>query len=619
MSKPRMRLEKLTIDKDLDKVSRAEEASQYVMRGLAAPGLGLLFLILSMAFAASYFTGASGMGIVVAGAAIAAYMAMNIGANDVTNNVGAAVGAKAMTMATALGIAAVFEIAGAVIAGRKVTLTIEAGIVDGVQLVSLDVLVWVMMAALLSSAVWINIATYARAPVSTTHSIVGGIIGAGLAAEGLASVKWWAIAGITASWSVSPLLGGAIAALFLAFLKEFVIYRDDKIAAARYWMPIVLGITAGSFTAYVAIFALVHLQVISLWTGLLIGALAGIACYGLCKPWIHRQSVGLENRNQSLRKLFRLPLIFSAALLSFAHGANDVSNAIGPLSAIVSAVNGTISTARSVAPFWVLLIGAFGISMGLLLYGPILIRVVGEEITRLNPMRAFCVALATAVTVLLASALGLPISSTHTAVGAVFGVGFFPRMVHSPFAAAAGVYPAADRPIRFHGRGHRNEFRRDTPPPAGAPLLFLDDRRRLGDHPSCLRATLGARLSAARRPVSVRVTECAPISACSDCSSKARFTPGQGTRPRRNSSTIWSTCCASARAPRSWSSMDETASGVRNCPSLPESSWCSRQASRPVLSRLPATSSICLPRSRSGGSTTLFRRPSRWAPACCSR
>ncbi|PDT52134.1 MULTISPECIES: inorganic phosphate transporter [Sinorhizobium] len=425
MAKPRLHLEKLTIDKDLDKVSRAEEASQHVMRRLAAPGLGLLFLILSMVFAASYFTGASGLAIVVAGAAIAAYMAMNIGANDVTNNVGAAVGAKAMTMATALAIAAVFEIAGAVIAGRKVTLTIEAGIIDGARLVSPDTLVWVMMAALLSSAVWINIATYARAPVSTTHSIAGGIIGAGLAAEGLASVKWWAIAGITASWSISPLLGGAIAALFLAFLKEFVIYRDDKIEAARYWMPIVLGVTAGSFTAYVAIFGFVHLQVISLWTALLIGTLAGMTCFGLCRPWIHRQSVGLDNRNQSLRKLFRLPLVFSAALLSFAHGANDVSNAIGPLSAIVSAVNGTISAARSEAPFWVLLIGAFGIALGLLLYGPILIRVVGEEITRLNPMRAFCVALATAVTVLLASALGLPISSTHTAVGAVFGVGFF--------------------------------------------------------------------------------------------------------------------------------------------------------------------------------------------------
>ena len=425
MAKPRPRLEKQTLDKDLDKFSLAEEASHHVMRTLAAPGLALLFLFLSMGFAASYFTGASGAVVVVAAAAVAGYMAMNIGANDVTNNVGAAVGAKAISMAVALGIAAVFEVAGALTAGRKVTLTIEAGIVDGTQLVGAETLVWVMMSALISSAIWINIATYSRAPVSTTHSIIGGIIGAGLAAAGFASVKWWAIAGITASWSVSPLLGGAIAALFLGFLKEFVIYRDDKIAAARRWMPIVLGVTAGSFTAYVVVFALVHLAIISLPAGLFIGAVAGSACYVLSKPWIHRQSEGLENRNQSLRKLFRLPLIFSAALLSFAHGANDVSNAIGPLSAIVSAVDGDISTAQSEAPFWVLLIGALGISVGLLLYGPLLIRVVGEEITRLNPMRAFCVALATAVTVLIASALGLPISSTHTAVGAVFGVGFF--------------------------------------------------------------------------------------------------------------------------------------------------------------------------------------------------
>ncbi|THK35684.1 inorganic phosphate transporter [Ensifer sp. MPMI2T] len=421
---PRPRLEKLTLDKDLDKLSLAEEASHHVRRRLAAPGLALLFLLLSMAFAAIYVIGSSGAAIVVAAAAIAGYMAMNIGANDVTNNVGAAVGAKAITMAAALAIAAVFEIAGALIAGRKVTLTVEAGIVDG-GLVDPQALVWVMMAALISSAAWINIATYSGAPVSTTHSIIGGIVGAGMTAAGLSSVKWWAIAGITVSWSISPLLGGTIAAIFLAFLKEFIIYREDKIEAARRWMPIVLGVTGGAFTAYVAVFALSHVAVISLSTCLLIGLFMGVVCYVSSKPWIHRQSEGLDNRNQSLRKLFRLPLIFSAALLSFAHGANDVSNAIGPLSAIVSAVHGAVSTESARAPFWVLLIGALGISIGLLLYGPLLIRVVGEEITRLNPMRAFCVALATAVTVLLASALGLPISSTHTAVGAVFGVGFF--------------------------------------------------------------------------------------------------------------------------------------------------------------------------------------------------
>ncbi|KOF16019.1 inorganic phosphate transporter [Ensifer adhaerens] len=425
MVKPRMRLEKQTLDKDLDKFSLAEAASQQVMRSLAAPGLALLFLLLSMAFAASFVTNSAAAPIIIAAAAIAGYMAMNIGANDVTNNVGAAVGAKAMSMVTALTIAAIFEIAGAMLAGREVTLTVEAGIIYGEHILGPETIVWVMMAALASSAVWINIATYSGAPVSTTHSIIGGIVGAGIAAAGISSVQWWSLAGITASWSVSPVLGGTIAAAFLAFLKEFIIYREDKIASARRWMPIILGVTAGSFTAYLAVIALVQVAAISLSTGLGLGLVAGIATYFLTKPWIHRQSIGLDNRNQSLRKLFRAPLILSAALLSFAHGANDVSNAIGPLAAIVSALDGVITTETSPTPLWELAIGALGISIGLLLYGPRLIRVVGQEITRLNPMRAFCVALATAVTVLLASAFGLPISSTHTAVGAVFGVGFF--------------------------------------------------------------------------------------------------------------------------------------------------------------------------------------------------
>lgn len=425
VARPRISLEKQTLDKDLDKFSLAEEASRHVRRGLAAPGLAALFLLLSMAFAASFVTASASAPIIIAAAAIAGYMAMNIGANDVTNNVGAAVGAKAMSMATALAIAAVFEAAGAMLAGRQVALTIEAGIVYGEAVIGPQTVVWVMMSALASAAAWINIATYSGAPISTTHSIIGGIAGAGIAAAGFSSVQWWSLAGITLSWSVSPLLGGAIAAAILAFLKEFIIYREDKIAAARRWMPVMLAVTAGCFTAYLAVIALVQVAAISLSTGLAAGFVAGLAVYIQAKPWIYRQSEGLDNRNQSLRRLFQLPLIVAAALLSFAHGANDVSNAIGPLSAIVSALDGVITTEKSPAHLWELAIGAFGISVGLSLYGPKLIRVVGEEITKLNPMRAFCVALATAVTVLLASALGLPISSTHTAVGAVFGVGFF--------------------------------------------------------------------------------------------------------------------------------------------------------------------------------------------------
>ncbi|HUS95807.1 MAG TPA: inorganic phosphate transporter, partial [Hyphomicrobiaceae bacterium] len=232
----------------------------------------------------------------------------------------------------------------------------------------------------------------------------------------------WAIAG---SWVLSPLLGGIIAAIFLAFIKFNIIYQDDKIAAARRWVPALIAVMAASFATYLLVKGLSHIWKPGLPT---IAAFAGalyIAVYFLVKPWVYKQSEGLENRNQSLRKLFHLPLICSAALLSFAHGANDVANAVGPLAAIVHSVqSGSMASAVGL-PFWVMLIGAFGISLGLFLYGPRLIRMVGMQITRMNPMRAFCVALSAAITVILASSLGLPVSSTHIAVGAVFGVGFF--------------------------------------------------------------------------------------------------------------------------------------------------------------------------------------------------
>ncbi|MCV9962959.1 inorganic phosphate transporter [Pararhizobium sp. BT-229] len=425
MAKPLPRLEKPTLDSYLDKVTLTEQATHHVLRPWAGIGLGLLFMLVSMIFAGAYVSEQPGYLIILAAAAIAGYMAMNIGANDVTNNVGAAVGSKAITMAMALAIAAVFEVAGAVFAGGRVVSTIEAGIVDAAQMPSGATFVWVMMAALISAAAWINIATWSGAPISTTHSIVGGILGSGVAAAGFSAVHWVSLAGITASWMVSPILGGGIAALLLAFIKTFIIYRDDKIDAAVFWTPILIAVMTGSFAAYFALIGLDKVVTISLLNGMLIGVGVAGVTIAASRPWIVRQARGLDNRNQSLRVLFRMPLILSAALLSFAHGANDVSNAVGPLSAIVANVNGAAILKTADVPLWVMLIGAFGISCGLLLFGPKLIRVVGEEITKLNPMRAFCVALATAITVILASTLGLPVSTTHTAVGAVFGIGFF--------------------------------------------------------------------------------------------------------------------------------------------------------------------------------------------------
>ncbi|MDX3925683.1 MAG: inorganic phosphate transporter [Shinella sp.] len=426
MANSQVRLVKPTLDKDLDKLTFSEQATQFVLRSWTGVGIALVFMMLAMAVASAFVTGTPGSAIVIAAAALAGYMAMNIGANDVTNNVGAAVGARAMSMTVALVIAAVFEIAGAVIAGGPVIQTINTGIVDQSTFANDEAFAWAMVAALASAALWINIATLINAPISTTHSLVGGVIGAGAAASGLHSVEWNSIALIVVSWTFSPVLGGVIAALFLAFIKEFIIYREDKIAAACKWVPVLIAFMAGAFTAFLAHNAINQIYEISLGMALLTGVIVGVAAYFLVNPIVARHAVGLDNRNQSLRTLFRIPLICSAALLSFAHGANDVSNAVGPLFGVVSAMQGTTAfQAPSGIPLWVLLIGAFGISVGLLLFGPRLIRLVGEQITKLNPMRAFCVALSSAVAVLAASVLGIPVSTTHIAIGAVFGVGLF--------------------------------------------------------------------------------------------------------------------------------------------------------------------------------------------------
>ena len=415
---------KQTLDKDLEKLVQVEEAASSVARGLVAPGLGLLFLALSGVVAALFVMGEPGAVVVIAAAAIGGYLALNIGANDVANNVGPAVGAKALTMGGALAIAAVFESAGALIAGADVVTTISSGIVNPAAIADKGVFIRLMLAALVSSALWINLATWIGAPVSTTHSVVGGVAGAGIAAAGFAAIDWATMGGIAASWVVSPVLGAIVATLFLAFIKENIIYRDDKIAAARLWVPILIAVMAGAFSAYLATKGLKRVVAVSGFQIAVLGVGSFILVWGLAKIGIEKQAVHLENRNQSLRKLFRLPLIFSAALLSFAHGANDVSNAVGPLAAIVHAASGEESSVVGI-PLWVMVIGAFGISLGLVLFGPKLIRMVGGQITKLNPMRAFCVALSAAITVIVASWFGLPVSSTHIAVGAVSGVGFF--------------------------------------------------------------------------------------------------------------------------------------------------------------------------------------------------
>lgn len=410
------------LDKELLHLSGMQTAGQALVGRLAAPGLAILFLALVAVWAAASIGQTPAAVLIIIGAIVAGYMALNIGANDVANNMGPAVGARALSMPLALLIAAVFEAAGALLAGGDVVETVGSDLLIGLNIAPASFTL-VMLSALLASAMWVHLSTFVRAPVSTTHSIVGGVVGAGIAAAGIGAVSWPNILAIAFGWMASPIAGGAIAALLLLITQIAITQRMDKIRAARIWVPAFVSAMTGTFAIYLATKGLQRLWTPGIWTVLSLGLAAAISGWSVAFLRVRHRSRTLENRKKHVAMLFRLPLILAAALLSFSHGANDVANAVGPLAAIVAGAPGSGATSFYL-PFWVLSIGAFGISVGLALFGPRLIRTVGEQITKLNEIRAFCAALATGITVLVASALGLPVSTTHIAVGAVFGIGF---------------------------------------------------------------------------------------------------------------------------------------------------------------------------------------------------
>ncbi len=401
-------------------------------------GFALLFMIAVLVYSFMTSGGIPNNMFLAIAALFGAYMAMNIGANDVANNVGPAVGSKALTMTGAIIIAAVFEASGALIAGGDVVKTIKKGIIDISAFSDVNVFIWAMMAALLSAALWLNIATYFKAPVSTTHSIVGGVMGAGIAAAGFSIVAWGTMGKIAMSWVISPVLGGIIAAIFLFLIKKTMIYKQDKVKASVTWVPVFVAVMSWAFVTYLTLKGLKKIwpHIVDIFTFLpdskkptfavaaILGVIVAIIVYGIVKVSVSRVSSTIENSRAGINSLFTIPLIFAAALLSFAHGANDVANAVGPLAAINDAVLSGGISAKAGIPLWVMAVGALGIAIGLGLYGPKLIKTVGGEITELDQMRAFSVAMAAAITVIIASQLGLPVSSTHIAIGGIFGVGF---------------------------------------------------------------------------------------------------------------------------------------------------------------------------------------------------
>jgi PiT family inorganic phosphate transporter len=467
---------------ELQNLSQIERATRFGRPEMFRFGVALFFVILIMLVAGINLGDVPQSYMLIIAAMIGGYMAMNIGANDVANNVGPAVGSKALTLAGAIAIAAVFEAAGALIAGGDVVTTIKSGIIDPARIDDPDTFVWLMMAALLAGALWLNLATALGAPVSTTHSIVGGVLGAGVAAGGMGIANWGTLGQIAASWVLSPVLGGLIAAGILYLIKRTITYQEDIRVAAQRVVPLLIAAMAWAFATYLLLKGVKRLWPMGLGSAVLIGLGVAAAVYFLVRPIVARRAAGLSADKAGVNRLFTVPLIFAAALLSFAHGANDVANAVGPLAAINDAIlHGGIS-GKAAIPLWVMLVGAIGIAIGLALYGPKLIRTVGSEITELDQMRAYCIAMAAAVTVILATQLGLPVSSTHIAVGAVFGVGFLREFIKASYSKMVAE-------IRAHHQGRNeaevtaflNEFRKASVAKKGRMLQALKEHSASAD------------------------------------------------------------------------------------------------------------------------------------------
>ncbi len=395
-------------DMEIKNIKEFEKASKKLQKDTLKIALALLFLI-GTALLALIFGQANSKGLLLIFAAvIGGYMAMNIGANDVSNNVGPAVGSKAISMGGAILIAGICEMLGVIIAGGEVVSTIKGRIVSPESINDAHVFINVMLASLLSGALWLHVATLIGAPV-------------------MSAVNWHFLSGIVASWVVSPLMGALIAMFFLMLIKKTIAYKEDKKSAALKVVPYLVALMSLTFSWYLMVKVLKRLYALNFEIHLACGCILALLIFILFKRFVLKKAPQLENSHESINELFNIPLIFAAALLSFAHGANDVANAIGPLAAISQTLenaNSPMGNTLSSVPLWIMVVGAAGIALGLSLYGPKLIKTVGSEITELDKMQAFCIALSAVITVLLASQLGLPVSSTHIVVGAVFGVGF---------------------------------------------------------------------------------------------------------------------------------------------------------------------------------------------------
>lgn len=357
------------------------------------------------------------------------FMAWGVGANDVANAMGTSVGSKAVTIKQAFVIAAIFEFAGAYLAGGEVTKTIRKGIIDPEMLAgSPELVVYGMLASLLAAAIWLLVASRAGWPVSTTHTIVGAVVGFAAVGIGVDAVQWGKVGTIAMSWVISPALSGIIAYWLFVSVQRLILDTDDPLKSAKYWVPYYIFLV-GFIIALVTIFkGLKHVGLhLSTVESYMIAAGFGVVVMIIGKYFIGRLQFDPEADRSfhfaNVERVFSVLMVVTACAMAFAHGSNDVANAVGPLAAVVSIAESGEVLQTSPMPAWILLLGGAGIVLGLVTYGHRVIATIGSGITELTPSRGFAATLAAATTVVIASGTGIPISTTHTLVGAVLGVG----------------------------------------------------------------------------------------------------------------------------------------------------------------------------------------------------
>ena len=358
------------------------------------------------------------------------YMTWGIGANDVANAMGTSVGSGAITIKQAIIIAAIFEFAGAFIAGGNVTKTIRKGIIDPTPILgNPEILVWGMLSALLAAALWLTIASWMGWPVSTTHSIIGAIVGFAMVGIGMDAVNWPKIGTIVISWVVSPMVGGTFSYLIMRSIQRFILDTDTPFRNAQRYAPLYIFFV-GFLISLVTLFkGLKHLEIElnipeSFLIAVLLGCIVAVIGRFLIVRLKMQEAESVHDQFTQIERIFGVMMLFTACAMAFAHGSNDVANGIGPMAAVVSIVQSGGEMAQdSALPLWILVLGGCGIILGLATLGYRVIQTIGTKITELVPTRGFSAELDAAATVVLASRTGIPVSTTHIAVGAVVGVG----------------------------------------------------------------------------------------------------------------------------------------------------------------------------------------------------